>query len=867
MSSDKEYDSTSQNSRYSQNEDYDAEIVLRATQFDGRHHSDLHAAAINGNKIMLQKLLQPGSEQLEKLDKGDQFGRTPLVFSVLGDRVDCAEMLLKAGAKIDVADVDGRTALHWAAHQGNYRSLKLLINKGANIMAQDNEGRTPVFQATSHQNTKSLSFMIKKLGKPELNHQDCDQMTALHWCASYGKLDNTKILLKAGASTVIHDNEGKTPLHWTANNSDSSVAKALIDFGADINDIDSEGRTTLHLAVADGNEAIVKALTSFGKCNVSLPDRMFRTPLHWAAVLGHATISRNLLQRNADYTASDRNGATALHYAAQSDFPETVSTFVSFDHVKDIPDNDGRTALMWAASKGNTEVLKIMLLHDDSYVNLVDKTGGTALHAAAFSGESECVRLLIKHSADVNYADNRSHTPIFRACETGHLEAMNTLIDGGGKINLKDNEGRTLLHWAALGGHDEVCSTLLQYSLEVNQGDNNNRSPIHVAAYNGHATCIKILLDNNADPNKRDVKGVSPLHWASSFGHIEAVKTLLDYNANPNFTEYGGEKLTPLDYAIMDERLDTAQYLIEHGALTITSIQDLSATTIQAFYRGYRVRKNIKEQRRLMQAHERLKSDTKKRDQYHTDESATQQPDGDARPKFIGIVDDAVNTDELLAPHVLVTPLTESQLVARRERHRIYHIKSRVRAVTIIQRAWRRYIKDKANNMFYRKTEEADELRRQMAALTIQLAWRKYLRTKYQSITKKKQKVVQTWDPKIITNRQKKKIVDTYNSSVQVSNYMPDAQASSRPEYLKYVPSPAVVSYNFAVYQYHPFYSRKGNARARVVLSNSTRVRVNNDNSDAKSDKSSVKSKQPSISGKSGQYSATKLKKKSISSK
>ena len=59
-----------------------------------------------------------------------------------------------------------------------------------------------------------------------------------------------------------------------------------------------------------------------------------------------------LLEKNADFTAADGNGATALHYVAQSNFSETVAVFLSFDKIKDMPDKDGRTALMWAAGKG-----------------------------------------------------------------------------------------------------------------------------------------------------------------------------------------------------------------------------------------------------------------------------------------------------------------------------------------------------------------------------------------------------------------------------------------------------------------------------------------------------------------------------------
>lgn len=49
---------------------------------------------------------------------------------------------------------------------------------------------------------------------------------------------------------------------------------------------DYEGRTPLHFAVADGNEAVVEVLTSYEGCNVTAYDNLFRTPLHWAALLG-----------------------------------------------------------------------------------------------------------------------------------------------------------------------------------------------------------------------------------------------------------------------------------------------------------------------------------------------------------------------------------------------------------------------------------------------------------------------------------------------------------------------------------------------------------------------------------------------------
>ena len=50
-------------------------------------------------------------------DHEDQFGRTPLMYCVLADRLDCAEILLKAGASVNKTDHSQRAALHLAAQK------------------------------------------------------------------------------------------------------------------------------------------------------------------------------------------------------------------------------------------------------------------------------------------------------------------------------------------------------------------------------------------------------------------------------------------------------------------------------------------------------------------------------------------------------------------------------------------------------------------------------------------------------------------------------------------------------------------------------------------------------------------------------
>ncbi len=52
---------------------------------------------------------------------------------------------------------------------------------------------------------------------------------------------------------------------------------------------------------------------------MSAVDLQFRTPLHWAAVLGLSEIVGMLLEKGADPNSMDAVGATALHYAVSGE--------------------------------------------------------------------------------------------------------------------------------------------------------------------------------------------------------------------------------------------------------------------------------------------------------------------------------------------------------------------------------------------------------------------------------------------------------------------------------------------------------------------------------------------------------------------
>ncbi|KAM9324217.1 inversin [Gastrophryne carolinensis] len=576
--------------------------------------SPVHAAAVTGDKASLLRLIGANAELL---NQEDQLGRTPLMYSVLGDRRTCTEALLRHGAQVNHSDKSGRTALHLAALTGNHRLLKLLLSRRADCTQRDLRDITALHLSTRHQDTRCLALLLKHTPAGQVDAQDQRKQTALHWSAYYNRPRHVRLLVRHGSNIGIPDTEGKIPLHWAAGHKDPEAAltvRCLLEAAPTeslLNWQDYEGRTPLHLAVGDGNEEVVRLLTSYRGCNVAPYDNLFRTPLHWAALLGHTPIANLLLERNrSPNIPSDSQGATPLHYAAQGNSPDTVRVLLSHPSVRDEADLEGRTAFMWAAGKGSDEALKVMFeLDPELEINRTDKYGGTALHAASLSGQISTVRILLEHGAQVDAADVMKHTPLFRACEMGHREVIYTLIKGEAKVHLVDKDGRSPLHWAALGGNANVCQILIENNINPNAQDYEGRTPLQCAAYGGYIGCMEVLMENKADPNIQDKNGRTALHWSCNNGYLDAVKLLLHYSAFPNQMESTEERYTPLDYALLGGHQEVTQFMLEHGALSIAAIQDIAASKIQAVYKGHKVRRAFRERKNLLMKHEQLRKD------------------------------------------------------------------------------------------------------------------------------------------------------------------------------------------------------------------------------------------------------------------
>ena len=123
-------------------------------------------------------------------------------------------------------------------------------------------------------------------------------------------------------------------------------------------------------------------------------------------------------------------------------------------------DEEGRTALMFAAFNGHSDIV-LTLLEDEAGIDRRDLMGRTALLYAATGPFPETVRILLDKGAEANVVDSDEHfSPLMHAAAEGNLDVVKILLKGGSDPTLKDVDGDDAASFARQGGHLEVADYL-----------------------------------------------------------------------------------------------------------------------------------------------------------------------------------------------------------------------------------------------------------------------------------------------------------------------------------------------------------------------------------------------------------------------
>lgn len=238
------------------------------------------------------------------------------------------------------------------------------------------------------------------------------------------------------------------------------------------------------------------------------------TPLHLVLRDGQLEIVRLLLEKGADVTIVGNYGWTPLHFAASRGHTDVVQVLLSEKGVDvKIVNEHGQTPLHCAAACGHAKIVQVLLSANSDPYSL-DFHNFQSLHMAARRANIEIVRLLLNDGIPATAYDqtildgtnssgedgprNIDGTLVLHAAAvSGNLEVFNYCLNMGFSLRQRDRHGKTVLEYVCLFASDELIERILKLIGPIDCQDRSSYpwSLLHLACRKGSFKTLKLLYD------------------------------------------------------------------------------------------------------------------------------------------------------------------------------------------------------------------------------------------------------------------------------------------------------------------------------------------------------------------------------------
>ncbi|MCJ1476515.1 hypothetical protein MMC13_005181 [Lambiella insularis] len=302
-------------------------------------------------------------------------------------------------------------------------------------------------------------------------------------------------------------------LQSAAGQGHATVVKLLLERHADVEAVGSE-ESALRRAIKWRHHVVVRLLLASG-ANVEAKDAYQRTVLFRAATNADDDAVAMLLEYGADVNARDNHRRTILLHIATNKpdaitrnqhrhptewiYLKVVDRLLKASIDIEAKDKDGRTALHWAAATGNDKLLHNLLLGTcgrKADIRTCNQRNKTALHLAAEHNHAHIARALLQYGADPKATSDGNWTALHNAVEEGHTEMVQLLLEHKADCNAETTHAMTPLHWAAEKGHLDIVRILLSKpAVRARRHSKNSSgySPLMLAGKNQHLAIMQLL--------------------------------------------------------------------------------------------------------------------------------------------------------------------------------------------------------------------------------------------------------------------------------------------------------------------------------------------------------------------------------------
>lgn len=196
----------------------------------------------------------------------------------------------------------------------------------------------------------------------------------------------------------------------------------------------------------------------------------------------------------------------------------------------DVPDAAGRTALEWAAARGDDRAVTTLLSYGAD-PNVMDKKLNTPLTLASNQNHTVCVRLLLEAGANPDPplpTGTKFGSPLNCAARNASDPLLiKTLLDFNADIEASNVDGVTPLLQVARGNSASHAMLLLEYGADINVTSKDGRTPLTTAIiYNNH-NVLELLLDRWYEYSECPrLKGPNLLSLVAQYADLRTISIL-----------------------------------------------------------------------------------------------------------------------------------------------------------------------------------------------------------------------------------------------------------------------------------------------------------------------------------------------------
>lgn len=369
------------------------------------------------------------------------------------------------------------------------------------------------------------------------------------------------------------------------------IAQRLVYSGADINAVNNYHHSPLYVALEKKMFSLVDLfLTSGVKEGLNAP-YLFRS-VSTKNETGVIAMLKGGVNPNV---VNDKGNTPLIISASLGDIP-SLQHLLAYRADVNAANKDGNTALIYAARYNRPEVIKLLLIPQTMQtpldVNAQNKAGETALYWGAAKGHVEVVKRLLAAGADPTIAANNGMVPYAIAQKNGRgqvLEWFNkdirevenaVIAQDNAQILAKQQEkakkqADDIFVATAKGNKTRVEELVKADRSLVASKDKMGRTPMLVAVENNQPELVTYFIDQGSKLFEVSSLG-NAMHIAVAKKNLDMLKQLvqharqngqlslmLEYKVSP---AKGVPALTPLGWAARTCQKDMYKYLVSVGA-------------------------------------------------------------------------------------------------------------------------------------------------------------------------------------------------------------------------------------------------------------------------------------------------------------